>query len=157
MGYKYNAQETKVINSYIAGKNQSDAFRDGYKSAKNWSKKTVNEKASRFFAKDKVKARIEQLKNKSTSKAVLTRQECLEGLTKAFHMAMGVDEQMYEETVQYKDNGVIKEEWKKTTFKAQDLKNLKGIAETLAKLQGWEKQEDSKNTFAEMRSKYENL
>ena len=141
--YKYTSQENKVINAYLSGKNKSDAYKEGYKSAAKWTKKTVNEKASKFFAQDKVKARVCKLEAKSTTKAVLTRQECLEGLTKAFYMALGIEAQEIDEVLLNGNDEVLSHSKKK--LKSADLKNIKGIAETLAKMQGWEKQTEGKS------------
>lgn len=137
--------EIKVIEAYIKGKNQSDAFCEGYKRALKWKRKTVNEKASKFFSQDKIKARVKQLQEKSNTKAVLTRQELLEGLTTAFKMALGLEWQEIEEMLLNGNDEVLSHSKKK--LKSADLKNIKGIADTLAKLQGWEKQQELNATI----------
>jgi hypothetical protein len=105
--------------------------------------KTIQEKASILFSKDKIRARIGKLEDKATTKAVLTRQECLEGLTTAFKMALGLEWQEIEEMALNKNEEVLSHS--RTKLKSSDLKNLKGIAETLAKIQGWEKQAEEKS------------
>ena len=58
-------QEVVKQNSY------SDAFRIAYNKV-NYSYKTVNEKASRLMAKDKIKARVRQIRDKLVDKQIYT-------------------------------------------------------------------------------------
>lgn len=82
--YKYTAKELQVIEAFISGMNKSDAYRQGYKMASRWTKKTVNEKASRFFAQDKVKTRIdkinEKIENKIVKKALWSKEKATDEL-----------------------------------------------------------------------------
>lgn len=138
--YKYTSKEEKAINEYLKGKSKTEAYKSAYDTSR-MKDKTANEYACRFFAKSKVKARIEQFQRETNTKAVLTRQELLEGLTKAFKMALGVEWQEMEEINLNANNEVLIHNKKK--LKSADLKNIKGIAETLSKLQGWDKQQEN--------------
>lgn len=60
-------QEAFVL-ALIEGKSQREAYRSAYK-ADRMKEKTIDEKASRLFAEDKVRARFEELQAKVRSEA----------------------------------------------------------------------------------------
>ena len=60
-------QEAFVL-ALIEGKSQREAYRSAYK-ADRMKEKTIDEKASRLFAEDKVRARFEELQAKVREKA----------------------------------------------------------------------------------------
>lgn len=62
-----NKQEAFVL-ALIEGKSQREAYRSAYK-ADRMKEKTIDEKASRLFAEDKVRARFEELQAKVREKA----------------------------------------------------------------------------------------
>ena len=144
--YKYTSKEEKAINEYLSGKTKTEAYKTAYNTSR-MKDKTINEYASRFFSKSKIIARVDKLMEESNTKAVLTRKECLEGLTRAFYIALGIEEQVIEKTLEYEEEGELKKEIEKKILKAPDLKNLKGIADTLAKMQGWEKKDDTEDKY----------
>jgi phage terminase small subunit len=60
--------------------NQSDAYRSAY-NTKGMSDKTINEKASRLASQDKVRARIQELRDTLVSPKIMSAQKRLEWLT----------------------------------------------------------------------------
>lgn len=141
--YKYTSKEEKAINEYLKGKTKTEAYKSAYNTSR-MKDKTINEYASRFFSKSKIVARVDKLMEESNSKAVLTRKECLEGLTRAFYIALGIETQEIDEVLLDGNDKVLSHSKKK--LKSADLKNLKGIADTLAKMQGWEKDTGNNNS-----------
>lgn len=134
------------LNEILSGKSQRQSYYIAYPNSKKWLEKTVDEHASKLMAQDKVKARYKELLEKCTIKSIISREELLEGLSRAFKMSIG-DE----------DTPIVLSCFGKVTqekrVKVADLKALKGIAETIAKLEGYisekEKQDDSLLKLAE--------
>ena len=65
----------------VSGMTLSDAYRQAYKK-QNLKSKTVNEKASRLAADDKIKARINELRDMAASDAIMSATERLEYLSR---------------------------------------------------------------------------
>lgn len=72
-------QET-FARKIIEGMSQADAYRSAYSCAR-MSDKTIWENASRLMADSKVKARVQELRDKIASDSVMSAQERLEWLT----------------------------------------------------------------------------
>ena len=77
--FKYTLKEEKAIQEYfINGGNKTAAYKSAYNTSR-MKDKTVNEKASLFFAKDKIRARVEHLQkeiendNKVSKKKIINR------------------------------------------------------------------------------------
>lgn len=70
------AQQEKFVLALMAGKNQSDAYREAYKTGK-MTDKSIHEKASELAANVKVAARLTELRNKASEKAVITAADVL--------------------------------------------------------------------------------
>ena len=62
------------VRKIIEGETQADAYRAAYSTAK-MSDKTVWEKASRLMADDKVRARVQELRDQIASESIMTAQE----------------------------------------------------------------------------------
>lgn len=65
----------------VEGMSQADAYRAAY-STKDMSHKTVWEKASRLMADDKVRARVQELRDQMALESVMTAEERLRFLTR---------------------------------------------------------------------------
>ena len=72
-------QET-FVQKIIEGCSQADAYRFAYSTAK-MSDKTIWENASRLMADSKVKARVQELRDKISTESVMSAQKRLEWLT----------------------------------------------------------------------------
>ena len=73
-------QET-FAQKIIEGMSQADAYRSAYSCAR-MSDKTIWENASRLMADSKVKARVQELRDRIASESVMSAQERLEWLTR---------------------------------------------------------------------------
>lgn len=67
-------QQEAFVLKIVEGETQADAYRAAYSTAK-MSDKTVWEKASRLMADDKVRARVQELRDKIASESIMTAQE----------------------------------------------------------------------------------
>lgn len=134
------------LNAMLSGKSQRQSYYIAYENSHKWKPDTVDQKASTLFNSEKVQERYKELLEKHTIKSIISREELLEGLSRAFKMSIG-DE----------DTPIVLSCFGKVTqekrVKVADLKALKGIAETIAKLEGYisekEKQDDSLLKLAE--------
>lgn len=77
---KLTAKQEAFCQAIADGLNQSDAYRKAYESQA--TDKTVNEEASKVMANPKVSTRVAQLKGALEEKALWTRQESVEALSK---------------------------------------------------------------------------
>lgn len=73
-------QET-FAQKIVEGMSQADAYRAAYSCAR-MSDKTIWENASRLMADSKVKARVQELRDKVATDSIMTAQERLEYLTR---------------------------------------------------------------------------
>lgn len=71
----------------VAGRNQSDAYREAYPNARAWKDSTVRVKASQLANRPEVSARILALKREAASEAVATAREVQEVLTRQLREA----------------------------------------------------------------------
>ena len=79
---KLTAQQDKFAQAIaLEDMNQSDAYRSAY-NTKGMSDKTINEKASRLASQDKVRARIQELRDTLVSPKIMSAQKRLEWLTR---------------------------------------------------------------------------
>ena len=73
-------KQEKFIQELIKGKSQREAYKAAY-NASNMADKTIDEKASRLFKQDKLRARYEQLRDKvikrTEEKAIITAEEII--------------------------------------------------------------------------------
>lgn len=74
-------KQERFCQNIVSGMSQSDAYRDAYQNTK-MSDKTIWEKASVLAKKDKVRERIEELRNIQAIPRIMTATERLEWLTK---------------------------------------------------------------------------
>lgn len=73
-------KQEKFVQNIIQGMSQAEAYRNSYDTTR-MSDKTIWEHASRLMAKDKVEARIKEIRDTITQKNVMSAQERLEWLT----------------------------------------------------------------------------
>ncbi len=71
----------------VAGRNQSDAYREAYPNARAWRDSTVRVKASQLANRPEVAGRILALKREAASSAVATARELQETLTRRLREA----------------------------------------------------------------------
>lgn len=76
---KLTAKQEAFCQAIADGKTQADAYRTAYE-ADAMADKTVWEKASALMADGKVRARVDQLREKLAEKALWTRQDSVEAL-----------------------------------------------------------------------------
>lgn len=74
------AKEEKFSLNVFSGMTLTDAYKDAYDS-ENMSDKTINEKASLLAKKDKIRTRIQELRNQANSEAIMSAIERKKWLT----------------------------------------------------------------------------
>lgn len=84
MTSKLTLRQEAFAQAYINGMSQSDAYRASF-DCPNSSDKTIWEKASRLFADDKVKARINELRAQNAEKQLWTREMSIRALISVFN------------------------------------------------------------------------
>jgi len=131
---KPTPKEEGFINDWIATGNKTEAYRRNYK-ANRMKEETITNSAYKVSVKPHVVARYNELMQKHKDKAIMTRDELLKGLKKAFLMASGVEAQ--EETIINIMNGEEVTEHNKK-IKKVDLKAISSISQQIAKLEGWQ-------------------
>ena len=127
-------KQEKYIQELIKGKSQRQAYLAAYPKSKKWKDTSVDVEAAKLFARPNVLQRHNELKERCSNKAVITRQELIEGLKKAYFMALGVE---------YTPDGFAtfnQGELKVNEFeiKKADLRAAAAIGGQIAKLEGWE-------------------
>ena len=81
------ARRENFVRLVVAGRNQSDAYREAYPNARAWKDSTVRVKASQLANRPEVSARILALKREAASEAVATAREVQEVLTRQLREA----------------------------------------------------------------------
>lgn len=120
------------LNELLSGKSQRQAYYIAYPNSKKWKEKTVDERASRLFNQDKIKARYKEMLEKRTDESIITREDILKTLVKGLKMAMGEEEM----NVSVEQKGIVQSK----KIKSIDLKAIKSITDTILKMQGWNKE-----------------
>lgn len=75
------AKQEEFAQNIIKGMSQADAYRSAY-DTKRMTDKTIHEKASRLMSDDKVRARVQELRDAIAKTTIMTAQERLELLTR---------------------------------------------------------------------------
>jgi carbonic anhydrase len=81
MGALANARHEKFAQGIAQGLSQRKAYREAFPNSKRWKDETVDSKASNLAKEDKVLARLQELRDESSSKAVKSAQERKEWLS----------------------------------------------------------------------------
>jgi hypothetical protein len=81
MGALANARHEKFAQGIAQGLSQRKAYREAFPNSKKWKDETVDPKASNLAKDDKVSARLQELREESSSKAVKSAQERKEWLS----------------------------------------------------------------------------
>lgn len=81
MGALANARHEKFAQGIAQGLSQRKAYREAFPNAKKWKDETVDSKACNLAKEDKVSARLQELRDESSSKAVKSAQERKEWLS----------------------------------------------------------------------------
>lgn len=76
-----NARHEKFAQGIAQGLSQRKAYREAFPNSKRWKDETVDSKASNLAKEDKVLARLQELRDESSSKAVKSAQERKEWLS----------------------------------------------------------------------------
>lgn len=79
MASKLTPKQEKFVQGLVSGLSQRKAYRASY-STQNMKDSTVDEKASRLFKQDKIRARYEALMDEHKAKALWTREEAINDL-----------------------------------------------------------------------------
>ena len=156
-------KQEKYVQGIIKGMTQADAYRAAYGQS-NYKHKTIQERASRLANEPKVKARLEQLQarvtTKAASRAVMTRVEALERLSNFARTDLADLVEFGNFQVGEDEDGqpILNSTWKFKPSALVDPEKLAAIAELasskdglrikthsplqaiqqLAKMQGWE-------------------
>ena len=139
MADKLTIPQEKFAQAIIRGENQHNAYLIAYPNAKEWARSSIDVNASKLMANAKVKLRIEGMLSKHKAKAIMTRDELLRGLKKAFYMSLGIEAKR--ETVEEIIKTVEGEEIKVLSDRLiheVDLRALAVISQQIAKLEGWD-------------------
>jgi phage terminase small subunit len=81
MGALENARHEKFAQELVQGTSQRKAYRVAFPKSVKWKDETVDSKASVLAKNDKVLARVKELQEEISSKAIMTAQERLEFLS----------------------------------------------------------------------------
>jgi phage terminase small subunit len=81
MGALENARHEKFAQELVQGTSQRKAYRVAFPKSVKWKDETVDSKASNLAKNDKVLARVKELQEEISSKAIMTAQERLEFLS----------------------------------------------------------------------------
>jgi hypothetical protein len=81
VGALENARHERFAQGIAQGLSQRKAYREAFPNSKRWKDETVDSKASALAKNDKVLARVNELKNESSSKAIKTAIERKEWLS----------------------------------------------------------------------------
>lgn len=119
------------LNELLSGKSQRQSYYIAYPHSKKWKESSVDVEAAKLMAKPKIIQRYNELLEVHRSKCIITREELLSGLVEAYNMALGKNDM----TVTLTDKGYVTQ--REVKMKSVDLKALKGIAETIAKMEGF--------------------
>jgi len=81
MGALENARHEKFAQELVQGTSQRKAYRVAFPKSVKWKDETVDSKASVLAKNDKVLARVKELQDEISSKAIMSAQERLEFLS----------------------------------------------------------------------------
>lgn len=81
MGALENARHEKFAQELVQGTSQRKAYRVAFPKSVKWKDETVDSKASNLAKNDKVLARVKELQEEISSKAIMSAQERLEFLS----------------------------------------------------------------------------
>ncbi len=70
-----NARHEKYVQNLIAGMSQRKAYRDAFPNSARCKDDTIDNKASKLFANNEIRARYEEIQEEQKQKALLTRYE----------------------------------------------------------------------------------
>ena len=131
---KLTPQQEIFVQSRIKGDSQRKAYKKAYPHSENWKDGSVDTEASKLNSSPKVIQRYDELKQKVDEEAIMSREELLKGLRKAFYMALGV------EPTPMIVKSIIEDvtEVEEVNRRNADLKSVASISAQIAKLEGWE-------------------
>ena len=131
-----NARHERFAQLLASGRSQSAAYREVYPKSKAWAGEGLHPEASRLA--HKVSARVVQLQQEGVSKAILTRNELAEYLSKVILTPVGEVGQ---------DSPLVQEySADKSGIRVRMVSKIAAISE-LAKLMGWYAPEKTDFTF----------
>jgi hypothetical protein len=76
-----NARHERFAQGIAQGLSQRKAYREAFPNSKKWKDETVDSKACNLAKEDKISARLQELRDESSSKAVKSTQERKEWLS----------------------------------------------------------------------------
>jgi len=131
-------QEAAIQNFLINGGNKTAAYKSAYSTSK-MKAKTINEKASRFFADDKVRARLQELQKETEENNKITRDWVLEQAKKL------VDRSLDPEAI-FTKKGEFTGEFR------FDSSGVKGGLEIINKMLGYNEPDKSETVVSETKT-----
>lgn len=110
--------------------------------------KNADSLASRLMKNDKIKKYIDKKMRELTEVDIITRNEVLLALKRAMLVASGVDENLIIESLEQDDGLEVTKLLTTKTKKAMDTKALCEVVNTISKLIGWDKSEQTNNNIS---------
>ncbi|WKY44177.1 terminase small subunit [Eubacteriaceae bacterium ES2] len=110
-------KQEKFVQELIKGKSQRQAYKAAY-NAKRMADNTIDSHASRLFAKDKIRARYYEIRDKvvkrAEEKAIVTAEKIIEEISEiAFDdISNYLEYKTIETVVDYDDNGSCQDSWR---------------------------------------------
>ena len=127
-------KQEKYVQELIKGRSQRAAYNVAYPTSVKWKESSVDCEAAKLMANPKVLQRYNELNKKHQDKAIMTKDELLRGLKKAFYMCLGIEAtpMLLKEVIEGKLE-VLEEK-----YRCADLKSVATIAGQITKLEGWD-------------------
>ena len=129
---KLSIKDEIVIQAFLKGETKSGSYRKGFKTSK-WKAETVNNKASKFFKRGEVKARLSELRKNLEETSLINRKTYIEKLDLALRMALG-------EVPVKRINKAMGTITGCVDVCETDLKAFVGIGREICELLGWNKE-----------------
>ena len=120
----------------VEGRSQADAYRELFPTSRRWKANSVHVKASKLAAK--VRPRVTELQREGVSRAILTRNELAEYLSRVIRTPVG----------EVGPDSPLVQEYSadKTGYRVRMVNKIAAFS-SLAKLMGWYAQEKTDYTF----------
>lgn len=122
---KLTAKEDLFAHKVVELDNQSEALRVAYPYTRKWKDEAVWARASELASKDKVKLRIEQIKNRLSDKQIIRKEELLEQYAEMFNCnPLDFLEVVSSDDIELDEDGNVLNHNKSQSVVIKDLKEL---------------------------------
>ena len=131
-----NSRHEAFARLLVQGKSQAEAYRELFPASRRWKADSVHEKASKLGAK--VRPRVAEIQQEGVSKAILTRNELAEYLSRVIRTPVG----------EVGPDSPLVQEYSadKSGIRVRMVSKIAAVSE-LAKLMGWYAPEKTDFTF----------